>query len=185
MQRFPTSFKPIMGHLKNLVGDSGATFSQPSLVKLYRDCMKRSQFYIRVKGRYAAQEANITLAVDLDRLETIDLYFQSEKLFEPSEDALKHWDHRDVHSLSAVVNGIMAEFGDFCRQEALSSFREQAEIITVAQQMADRLTLSLRSVADAQEEVSGEADYLLSGNGRSGTVRLIKSGAIGEVGARQ
>ena len=62
---------------------------------------------------------------------------------------------------------------------------QQAEIITVAQQMADRLTLALRSVADAQEQVSGEADYLLSGNGRSGTVRLIKSGAISEVGARQ
>lgn len=62
---------------------------------------------------------------------------------------------------------------------------QQSEIITVAQQMADRLTLALRSVADAQEEATGEADYLLSGNGRSGTVRLIKSGTISEVGARQ
>jgi pilus assembly protein CpaB len=62
---------------------------------------------------------------------------------------------------------------------------QQAEIITVAQQMADRLTLALRSVADAQEEPQGEADYLLSGNGRRGTVRLIKSGEVSEVGARK
>lgn len=62
---------------------------------------------------------------------------------------------------------------------------QQAEIITVAQQMADRLTLSLRSVADAQERSTGDADYLVSGNGRRGTVRLIKSGEVSEVGARK
>jgi pilus assembly protein CpaB len=62
---------------------------------------------------------------------------------------------------------------------------QQAEIITVAQQMAERLTLSLRSVADAQEKASEEADYLVSGNGRGGTVRLIKSGEVTEVGARK
>lgn len=62
---------------------------------------------------------------------------------------------------------------------------QQAEIITVAQQMADRLTLSLRSVADSQEQPDGEADYLVSGNGRRGTVRLIKSGEVSEVGARK
>lgn len=60
---------------------------------------------------------------------------------------------------------------------------QQAEIITVAQQMADRLTLSLRSVADAQELAEEEADHLLSGKGRRGTVRLIKSGEVTEVGA--
>jgi len=60
---------------------------------------------------------------------------------------------------------------------------QQAEIITVAQQMADRLTLALRSVADAQEKVEDEADYLVSGNGKRGTVKLIKSGEITEVGA--
>ena len=32
---------------------------------------------------------------------------------------------------------------------------QQAEIITVAQQMADRLTLALRSVVDAQEKPDG------------------------------
>ena len=62
---------------------------------------------------------------------------------------------------------------------------QQAEIITVAQQMADRLTLALRSVKDAQDVPQGEADYLLSGNGRRGTVRLIKSGEVSEVGARK
>ena len=62
---------------------------------------------------------------------------------------------------------------------------QQAEIITVAQQMADRLTLALRSVADAQEKPDGEADYLVSGNGKRGTVRLIKSGEVSEVGARK
>jgi pilus assembly protein CpaB len=62
---------------------------------------------------------------------------------------------------------------------------QQAEIITVAQQMADRLTLALRSIKDTQEKPSEEADYLVSGNGRRGTVRLIKSGEISEVGARK
>jgi pilus assembly protein CpaB len=61
----------------------------------------------------------------------------------------------------------------------------QAEIITVAQQMADRLTLALRPIKDANEEVDYEADYLVSGSGRRGTVRLIRSGEISEIGARQ
>ena len=62
---------------------------------------------------------------------------------------------------------------------------QQAEIITVAQQMADRLTLALRSITDTQEKPTDEADYLVSGNGRRGTVRLIKSGEVSEVGARK
>ncbi|MEJ6781826.1 Flp pilus assembly protein CpaB [Aminobacter sp. Piv2-1] len=62
---------------------------------------------------------------------------------------------------------------------------QQAEIITVAQQMADRLTLALRSVADTQEKNLAEADYLISGSGKRGTVRLIKSGEISETGARK
>ena len=62
---------------------------------------------------------------------------------------------------------------------------QQAEIITVAQQMADRLTLALRSITDTQEKNLPEADYLVSGNGRRGTVRLIKSGEVSEVGARK
>jgi pilus assembly protein CpaB len=62
---------------------------------------------------------------------------------------------------------------------------QQAEIITVAQQMADRLTLALRAISDTQEKNLDEADYLVSGNGRRGTVRLIKSGEVSEVGARK
>jgi pilus assembly protein CpaB len=62
---------------------------------------------------------------------------------------------------------------------------QQAEIITVAQQMADRLMLALRSVTDTQEKPQGEADYLVSGNGKRGTIRLIKSGEVSEVGARK
>lgn len=61
----------------------------------------------------------------------------------------------------------------------------QAEIITVAQQMADRLTLALRATVDAEETSGIEADYLVSGSGSRGTVRLIKSGEISEVGARK
>jgi pilus assembly protein CpaB len=62
---------------------------------------------------------------------------------------------------------------------------EQAEIITVAQQMADRLTLALRSIKDVQEPVGPGAEYLVNGAGHKGTVRLIKSGAVTEVGARE
>ncbi|MCC2689759.1 MAG: cpaB [Rhizobiaceae bacterium] len=62
---------------------------------------------------------------------------------------------------------------------------QQSEIITVAQQMADRLTLALRAVVDTQEKVEDEADHLVSGNGRRGTVRLIRSGEVSEVGARK
>ena len=62
---------------------------------------------------------------------------------------------------------------------------QQSEIITVAQQMADRLTLALRSITDAQEPPSADADYLVSGTGRKGTIRLIRSGEVTEVGARK
>ena len=62
---------------------------------------------------------------------------------------------------------------------------QQAEIITVAQQMAERLALALRAVVDTQEVIEEEADYLVSGSGRRGTVRLIRSGEVSEVGARQ
>lgn len=62
---------------------------------------------------------------------------------------------------------------------------QQAEIITVARQMADRLTLALRAVVDTQEVIEDEADYLVSGQGRRGTVRVIRSGEVTEMGARQ
>ncbi len=62
---------------------------------------------------------------------------------------------------------------------------QQAQIITVAQQMADRLTLALRATVDAEEETGPGAEYLVSGDGNRGTVRMIKSGEISEVGARK
>lgn len=62
---------------------------------------------------------------------------------------------------------------------------QQAEIITVAQQMADRLSLALRSVVDAQEKIDGQADYLVSSSGKRGTIRVIKSGEVSEVGTRK
>jgi pilus assembly protein CpaB len=54
---------------------------------------------------------------------------------------------------------------------------DQAKVISVAQQMAERLTLALRSVADAQEADTEAADYLLHGGGKS-DIQVIKSGAI-------
>ncbi len=60
---------------------------------------------------------------------------------------------------------------------------EQTKIITVAQQMADRLTLALRSVADVQEPDSDGAKYLLSGEDGSTAIQLIRSSTITKVGA--
>ncbi len=59
---------------------------------------------------------------------------------------------------------------------------KQTKILTVAQQMADRLTLALRSTADAHEPDTGGASYLLSGNGGS-SIQIIRSGAISTAAA--
>lgn len=59
---------------------------------------------------------------------------------------------------------------------------EQSKIISVAQQMASRLTLALRSVADVQEADTGGADHLLSGDGGA-SIQLIRSGQITTIGA--
>lgn len=55
---------------------------------------------------------------------------------------------------------------------------EQSKVIAVAQQMADRLTLALRSVADAQEPDALVARHLLSGESNESTIQIIKSGVI-------
>ena len=55
---------------------------------------------------------------------------------------------------------------------------EQSKVIAVAQQMADRLTLALRSVADAQEPDALVAKHLLSGESNEATIQVIKSGVI-------
>ncbi|WP_265515986.1 Flp pilus assembly protein CpaB [Nitratireductor luteus] len=62
---------------------------------------------------------------------------------------------------------------------------EQAEVITVAQQMADRLTLALRSITDTNEQPENDGLYLVTGTGRGNSVRLIKSGEVSEVGTRK
>lgn len=59
---------------------------------------------------------------------------------------------------------------------------EQAKIIAVAQQMASRLTLALRSVADVQDPDTGGANHLLSGED-GGSIQLIRSGQITNIGA--
>lgn len=58
---------------------------------------------------------------------------------------------------------------------------EQVKILTVAQQMADRLTLALRSLEDSGDEKTKGAKYLLSGNRGNGRIRVIKYGNKKEV----
>ncbi|NLR98553.1 Flp pilus assembly protein CpaB [Rhizobium sp. P38BS-XIX] len=60
---------------------------------------------------------------------------------------------------------------------------DQTKVLAVAHQMADRLTLALRSVADAQQPDTTAADYLLSGDNGGGLVQVIKSGNIVTDGA--
>ncbi len=55
---------------------------------------------------------------------------------------------------------------------------DQTKVLAVAQQMADRLSLALRSVADAQEPDTSAADYLLTGDSGASVVQVIKSGSI-------
>lgn len=55
----------------------------------------------------------------------------------------------------------------------------QTEILTVAQQMADRLTLSLRSLEDTVDQITTNADHLINGN-KNGTVRMIRFGRVKE-----
>jgi pilus assembly protein CpaB len=62
---------------------------------------------------------------------------------------------------------------------------QQSEIVTVAQQMADRLQLALRSTADAAEKVGAGSEYLVNSSDKRGTVRMIKSGQVTEVGAKK
>lgn len=52
----------------------------------------------------------------------------------------------------------------------------QAEILTVAQQIADRLTLSLRSLADINAPVAADAVHLIEGDNRSVGVTIVRNG---------
>lgn len=55
---------------------------------------------------------------------------------------------------------------------------DQTKVIAVAQEMAERLSLALRSVADAQEPDTSAADYLLSGGSGMPVIQVIKTGEI-------
>jgi pilus assembly protein CpaB len=52
---------------------------------------------------------------------------------------------------------------------------QQAEIITVARQVSSRLTLALRSVADAETRMGNDAAHLI-GAGSSGGVTVVRNG---------
>jgi len=62
---------------------------------------------------------------------------------------------------------------------------KQVQILTVAQQLADRLTLSLRSLEDSNDEISKGAEHLLSGETGNGKIGIIRFGAKQEVFTRQ
>ena len=57
----------------------------------------------------------------------------------------------------------------------------QAEVLTVAQQMADRLALTLRSIEDSKNEKTSAAYHLIGGERGAGTVRVIKYGGTKDV----
>jgi pilus assembly protein CpaB len=65
---------------------------------------------------------------------------------------------------------------------------QQVEILTVAQQMSDRLTLSLRSIIDSKPtpaDAMADAVHLLGGTKQNGAVTVVKNGvARQEVGLR-
>lgn len=55
---------------------------------------------------------------------------------------------------------------------------DQARVIAVAQQIADRLTLALRSVADSSEPDTSASEHLLGNGDGSPGIQVIKSGNI-------
>ena len=61
---------------------------------------------------------------------------------------------------------------------------QQAQILTVAQQVGERLTLALRSIADSGEaaEVGEDAVHLIGGSKQNGAVTVVKSGVARDVG---
>ena len=56
---------------------------------------------------------------------------------------------------------------------------QQVEILTVAQQMSDRLTLALRSIADFEPtpgDAAADAVHLIGGTKQNGAVTVVKNG---------
>jgi pilus assembly protein CpaB len=61
---------------------------------------------------------------------------------------------------------------------------QQAQILTVAQQMSDRLTLALRSVADSHvlpADSAADAIHLIGGTKRNGAVTVVRNGVASDV----
>lgn len=59
---------------------------------------------------------------------------------------------------------------------------QQAQILTVAQQIGERLTLALRSIADAGEPDAGDAVHLIGRSRQNGAVTVVKGGIARDVG---
>jgi pilus assembly protein CpaB len=60
---------------------------------------------------------------------------------------------------------------------------QQAQILTVAQQMSERLTLALRSLADSQVKPTDAAEdalHLIGGPDKAGIVKVVKNGVVTE-----
>ncbi|KAB0682705.1 Flp pilus assembly protein CpaB [Aureimonas leprariae] len=62
---------------------------------------------------------------------------------------------------------------------------KQAEALTAAQQIADRLVLSLRSLEDSVPGGSGYAAFLLAGEPKNGKVRVVRYGQPTEINAKR
>lgn len=62
---------------------------------------------------------------------------------------------------------------------------QQAQILTVAQQMSDRLTLALRSAADSNpnEDRGEDAVHLIGGTRKNGAVTVVRNGVPRDVSA--
>lgn len=69
------------------------------------------------------------------------------------------------------------------RTATLELTPQQAEILTVAQQLSDRLTLSLRSLADANAPVAPDAVHLINGDERTTGVTIVRNGVPIQVNA--
>jgi pilus assembly protein CpaB len=58
---------------------------------------------------------------------------------------------------------------------------EQAQILTIAQQMSQKLTLALRSLADASDTASPDASHLLNNQRTGNGVMLVRNGVARQV----
>lgn len=78
----------------------------------------------------------------------------------------------------ADQNGVTVVIG---RTATLELTPLQAEILTVAQQIADRLTLSLRSLADANAPTAPDAVELINNDTAANGVTIVRNGVATEV----